>query len=77
MLNRLVILGLVAVQVALSSPVQSRASYAIKESHSVPKAYASIGPAPADTNIELQIGLKQAQFDELERQLYDGLYPLY
>ncbi|KAA6413001.1 MAG: tripeptidyl peptidase [Lasallia pustulata] len=30
-----------------------------------------VGPAPADHRINLQIGLKQSQFDELERHLYE------
>lgn len=59
--------------VALSSPLHNRYSYAIKDSHHVPKGWARVGPAPAEHWINLNIGLKQDRFDELEKQLYEGI----
>jgi tripeptidyl-peptidase-1 len=31
-----------------------------------------MGRAPADRMMNLQIGVKQSQFDDLERHLYEG-----
>jgi tripeptidyl-peptidase I len=70
---RAAIATILAANGALSSPIYSRATYAVKGAHPVPKSYSKAGSAPSGTNINLQIGLKQAQFDELERQLYDGM----
>jgi hypothetical protein len=57
------------------SPLQTRASYAVKETHPVPHQWTRVSAAPADHIIKLQIGLKQSQFDELERHLYEGMPP--
>ena len=46
--------------------------YAIKERHQVPRQWSYAGPAPAGHLMTLQIGLKQSQFAELERHLYEG-----
>ena len=54
------------------SPVHSRSSYAVKDSHHVPRQWTRIGQAPADHVVKLEIALKQSQFDELERHLYEG-----
>jgi tripeptidyl-peptidase I len=62
----------VAVQAALCSPLNSRASYAVKETHRVPRRWNVVGRATGHETINLQIGLKQSQFDELERHLYEG-----
>ncbi|CAL8576730.1 hypothetical protein XPA_002596 [Xanthoria parietina] len=53
------------------SPVHSRSSYAVKDSHHVPRQWTRIGQAPADHVVKLEIALKQSQFDELERHLYE------
>ena len=57
---------------ALGSPLQSRHSYAAKDSHNVPKQWSRLGSAPTSHWINLKIGLKQSRFDELEKQLYEG-----
>ena len=62
----------VAVQTVLGSPVKSRTAYAVKETHRVPRKWMKMGRAPADRMLNLQIGVKQSQFDELERHLYEG-----
>ena len=54
------------------SAVRSRSGYAVKDSHHVPRKWARIGEAPANHVIHLEIALKQSQFDELERHLYEG-----
>ena len=58
---------------ASASPLQNAHAFVVKDAHPVPKSYTKTGPAPATQVLDLQIGLKQAQFDELERQLYDGM----
>lgn len=63
----------VAVQTVFGSPVKSRTAYAVKETHRVPHRWQKMGRAPADKILNLQIGVKQGQFDELERHLYEGL----
>ncbi|RDW77724.1 hypothetical protein BP6252_05777 [Coleophoma cylindrospora] len=49
----------------------ARAGYALKESHHVPSKWSRLGPAPAGHLIQLQIGLKQSNFSELERHLFE------
>ena len=56
----------------LSSPVRIRSPYVVKDKHHVPNRWSNIGPAPADNLLNLHIGLRQSQFDELERHLYEG-----
>lgn len=46
--------------------------YAVKERHVVPKHWTRLGRAPAGTVLELRIALKQSNFDELEKNLYEG-----
>jgi tripeptidyl-peptidase I len=62
---------------ALVSPslgvnIKSRSPYAVKGSHPVPPRWERIDRAHPDHPIELRIGVKQSQFDDLERQLYEG-----
>lgn len=47
-------------------------SYALKERHHVPARWACVGRAPSWHMIQLQVGLKQSRFNELERYLYEG-----
>ena len=56
----------------LSSPVRIRSPYVVKDKHHVPNRWSNIGPSPANKLINLHIGLRQSQFDELERHLYEG-----
>jgi tripeptidyl-peptidase-1 len=58
---------------ALASPLRIRSPYAVKETHEVPPKWKVVDDAPANHVIKLQIGLKQSQFDELERHLYEGI----
>lgn len=59
----------------LSSPLRSRTEYAVKDTHNVPSKWYEVGPAPAHKLLHLHIGLKQSQFDELERHLYEVSTP--
>jgi len=68
----LLVAGLAA-QLALGSPVKARSLYAVKDSHFVPTKYTKLGPAPEEHVIELRIGVKQGDFDALEKHLYEGM----
>jgi tripeptidyl-peptidase-1 len=68
------IAALFAASLVSSSPIKARTPYAVKESHFVPPQWSRVGPAHEGSVISLQIGLKQSQFEELERHLYEGTY---
>jgi tripeptidyl-peptidase-1 len=57
---------------AVASLPRAHSRYAIKDSHPVPRRWERVGPAPAQHLVQLQIGLKQNNFKELERLLYEG-----
>jgi len=61
-----------AAQLSLGSPIKPRSPYAVKDSHFVPDKFSKLGPAPEDHVIELRIGVKQGDFDALEKHLYEG-----
>lgn len=65
----------IAVQPAFGTPIKARTAYDVKEIHNVPRKWKNVGRAPADHKLHLQIGLKQDNFDELNRHLYEGTYP--
>jgi tripeptidyl-peptidase-1 len=66
------IVVIVYFDVVSSFQLKSRTPYAVKDRHNVPRQWNRVGQAPAVHIIELQIGLKQGNFDELERHLYEG-----
>lgn len=49
-----------------------RSDYAIKDYHELPDGWKYKAKAPPDQMIELHIALKQADFDILEKHLYEG-----
>ena len=59
------------------TPLTGRNTYSVKDSHHVPQQWTRVGPASAEHIINLNIGLKQSQFDELEKQLYEGMSALH
>lgn len=63
----------VAAQAVFATPIKVRTDYAVKEVHPAPRKWVSAGRAPSDHKLHLQIGLKQENFDELERHLYEGM----
>ncbi len=66
----------VAAQAVFANPIKPisvRTAYAVKEKHWVPKRWTKVGRAPADAVLNLQIGVKQSQFGELERHLNEGM----
>ncbi|KAI9713342.1 MAG: hypothetical protein M1828_001435 [Chrysothrix sp. TS-e1954] len=54
-----------------ASPLKSSSSFAVKDSHNLPRSWSRVGDAPADHLIRLNIGLRQGQFEELEKSLYE------
>ena len=71
MLTSITFTALLAIVAA--TPVRVRSPYTVKETHPVPSKWSRTGPAPGHHLINLQIGLKQSKFDELERHLYEGM----
>lgn len=64
--------ALFAAQLTFASPVRSRTPYQVKDVHNVPRGWRRVRRAPADHVIDLQIGVKQSNFAELEKNLYEG-----
>ncbi|KAE8445914.1 hypothetical protein EG329_012693 [Mollisiaceae sp. DMI_Dod_QoI] len=71
---RTILIAVFAV-IVTASPVRVRSPFVVKETHPVPSKWSRISAAPADHIINLQIGLKQSQFYELERHLYEVSTP--
>jgi len=61
-----------ASQLADATPIKARSPYILKDKHNAPAKWSKLMPAPAGHNIELRIGVKQGDFDGLERKLYEG-----
>ena len=55
----------------VAKPLQNRA-YAVKETHILPRDFKRESDAPASHLISLSVGLKQGDFDELERHLFES-----
>jgi tripeptidyl-peptidase-1 len=71
MLGVSILFTAVFAQAVLATPI-ARSTYAVKETHYVPRRWTQKGRAPKDQMLALQIGIKQGNFDELERHLYEG-----
>jgi tripeptidyl-peptidase-1 len=67
-----VLLAAFAASDALASPIQARSPYVVKETHFVPKEWTKLERAHGGKTIQLQIGLKQGKFEELDRHLHEG-----
>ena len=63
---------LITATTVLTSPLRACTPYAVKDEHNVPSQWARIGPASSKKMLNLHIDLKQNQFEELERHLYEG-----
>ncbi|RYO16541.1 Tripeptidyl-peptidase sed2 [Alternaria arborescens] len=64
-----VVLAAVAAHDALASPIQARSPYVVKETHFAPREWTKLERAHGSKTIQLQIGLKQGRFEELDRHL--------
>ncbi|KAK8079652.1 hypothetical protein PG997_007470 [Apiospora hydei] len=64
-------LALLAPTAVVSSPIKARTPYQVKETHHAPRGWKRVERASADQVMNIQIGLKQGNFEELERHLYE------
>lgn len=71
MLGSFVFAGAVFAQAVLATPI-ARSTYAVKETHYAPRQWTQMGRAPKTLMLALQIGVKQGDFAQLERSLYEG-----
>lgn len=62
----------IAARETLATPISARSPYVVKETHFVPKEWTKLERAHGEKTIQLQIGLKQGRFDELDRHLHEG-----
>ncbi|KAH8652641.1 peptidase S8/S53 domain-containing protein [Tricladium varicosporioides] len=60
----------ITAQVVIGSPIRSRTPYSVKETHFVPRGWRQSADKPHGL-INLNIGLKQGNFEELDRHLYE------
>jgi tripeptidyl-peptidase-1 len=68
-----VLLSAIAARDALASPIQARSPYVVKETHFAPREWTKLDRAHGGKTIQLQIGLKQGNFEELDRHLHEGM----
>jgi tripeptidyl-peptidase-1 len=66
-----VLVATLAARDALATPI-ARTPYVVKETHFVPKEWSKQGRSHGGKTIQLQIGLKQGRFEELDRHLHEG-----
>jgi len=72
MFGKIALIAGLAAQVAVSSPLKVRSPYVVKDTFNVPAKWTNLGPAPEDHVVELRIGVKQGDFEQLEKTLYEG-----
>ena len=67
----------IGIRAVFASPIRAHTPYRVKETHFIPRRWTQRSRVPGSHMIHMQIGLKQSQFDELERRLYEGIakYP--
>lgn len=73
-LNISVFLAAVTAGNAFAKPI-ARSPYVVKETHHVPPEWTKQERSHGQKTIQLQIGLKQGRFDELDRHLQEGTLP--
>jgi tripeptidyl-peptidase-1 len=66
------IISALAAQTVCATPARVRSPYQVKETHFIPRRWQKLDRAPASHVIDLQIGVKQGNFEELEKRLYEG-----
>lgn len=62
-----------ALCLVLCSPVHFQSSSTLKESHPPPPRWTCVGRADPNHVVDLQIGLKQDDYESLERYLIKGI----
>lgn len=66
-----VLTAAIAARDVLATPI-ARSPYVLKETHFVPREWTKLDRSHGGKTIQLQIGLKQGRFDELDRHLHEG-----
>jgi tripeptidyl-peptidase-1 len=66
-----VLVAAFAARDVLATPI-ARSPYVVKETHFVPKKWSKQERSHGGKTIQLQIGLKQGRFDELDSHLNEG-----
>ncbi|PSR76287.1 tripeptidyl peptidase-like protein [Coniella lustricola] len=69
--SALLLAAAVLARSALAKPIQQRSPFALKDAHFVPRRWTQVGYPEAGHSVALRIGLKQGDFAELERHLYE------
>lgn len=64
--------AVIAAHAALATPIRARSPYVVKETHSAPREWTKLDRSNGESVIQLKIGLKQGNFDELDRHLNEG-----
>ena len=67
-----ILMALLLVYAGTAWGAKEREGYVVKDRHHVPRQWRRIGEAPRGHLIQLQIGLRQRSFEELERHLFEG-----
>ena len=68
----LVVAALAANTVNAAVTPRAQSQYQVKERHIVPRRWQKRDRAPESHLIDLQIGVKQGNFEELEKRLFEG-----
>lgn len=74
-MQRFLLLSTALLTLSSAKPLLSR-RYVVKETHPVPSEFSRTGNAPGDHLMRLQIGVKQGQFDVLEKHLWESKFEL-
>ena len=69
-LTAVALLAVQALCAAIPDPYMNT-DYTVKETHAIPRGWSRVSKPPSDHLVDLQIGLKQDRFDELEKHLYE------
>lgn len=68
----IVVAALAAIGVDAAATPRARTLYQVKETHSIPRKWQKRDRAPESHVIDLQIGVRQSNFEELEKRLFEG-----
>lgn len=71
-LTTAVLAAILAAHQSIATPI-ARSPYVVKEKHYVPSEWTRLQRSHGGRTIQLQIGLKQGRFEELDRHLHQGM----
>lgn len=67
-----IVAALAANAVNAAATPRARSVYQLKETHPAPRRWQKREPAPQSHVIDLQIGVRQSNYEELEKRLFEG-----